>query len=325
MRTRPPQVTDAHIERWVVDHWALPPVTAVYEPVGFGSHHWVLTAADGQRWFATLDVVDDPAAARLRESLTAAVTARDAGLDFVVAPLATRAGEPLVQAEPHLALAVYPHLVGASGGFDDALDTATRRELASMLAALHAVAPLPRCRSEDFRIPGRRALERVVGRLRDGSTGPRHGAYGVALDSALRTHADGVVRALAEHDRLVAAAGEQRSRMVLTHGEPHPGNLVRTADGPRLVDWDTAMIGPPERDLWLVDARSGGAASAEYAAATGRRLLPELMERYALAWALADVADFVDTLASAATRTEDTDWAWEALLGTLRDLDARFG
>ena len=38
--------------------------------------------------------------------------------------------------------------------------------------------------------------------------------------------------------------------MLLTHGEPHPGNAMLAADGWRLVDWDTALVAPLERDLW---------------------------------------------------------------------------
>ena len=36
--------------------------------------------------------------------------------------------------------------------------------------------------------------------------------------------------------------GRPAARMVLTHGEPHPGNTMRTVDGWRLIDWDTALV-----------------------------------------------------------------------------------
>ncbi len=35
--------------------------------------------------------------------------------------------------------------------------------------------------------------------------------------------------------------------MVLTHGEPHPGNTLMTNGGWVVVDWDTTLIA--ERDL----------------------------------------------------------------------------
>lgn len=35
----------------------------------------------------------------------------------------------------------------------------------------------------------------------------------------------------------------------LLHGEPHPGNLLRTASGPRFIDFETCCHGPVEFDL----------------------------------------------------------------------------
>jgi aminoglycoside phosphotransferase (APT) family kinase protein len=35
----------------------------------------------------------------------------------------------------------------------------------------------------------------------------------------------------------------------LLHGEPHPGNLLATADGPRFIDFETCCRGPVEFDL----------------------------------------------------------------------------
>ena len=34
--------------------------------------------------------------------------------------------------------------------------------------------------------------------------------------------------------------------VVVTHGEPHVGNAIRTEAGWMLVDWDTTLLAPPE-------------------------------------------------------------------------------
>ena len=39
------RATTSALAAWVVEH----------APVGFGSHHWWVTTADGCRWFATAD------------------------------------------------------------------------------------------------------------------------------------------------------------------------------------------------------------------------------------------------------------------------------
>jgi aminoglycoside phosphotransferase (APT) family kinase protein len=64
--------------------------------------------------------------------------------------------------------------------------------------------------------------------------------------------------ALAEADReLLADALQRLSRTIrarggaeqLLHGEPHPGNLLSTEDGPLFVDLETCCRGPVEFDL----------------------------------------------------------------------------
>jgi len=62
-----------------------------------------------------------------------------------------------------------------------------------------------------------------------------------------------VLAALAELDDTAVAAAAMRRRVLLTHGEPHRGNLIWTPNGLRLLDWDTVAVGFPERDLWMVN------------------------------------------------------------------------
>jgi len=64
-------------------------------------------------------------------------------------------------------------------------------------------------------------------------------------------------RLLDRYDVLANAARRRPERAVLTHGEPHPGNTMLTAGGWRLIDWDTVLIAPPERDLWDLDPGDG--------------------------------------------------------------------
>jgi aminoglycoside phosphotransferase (APT) family kinase protein len=46
---------------------------------------------------------------------------------------------------------------------------------------------------------------------------------------------------------------ESSDSWVVTHGEPHRGNVIRDPrGGVYLVDWDTTLIAPRERDLRMV-------------------------------------------------------------------------
>lgn len=100
--------------------------------------------------------------------------------------------------------------------------------------------------------------------------------------------------------------------MVLTHGEPHPGNLIETDGGWRLVDWDTTLVAPPERDLWIVEPGDGSVIGA-YEAATGRPVLRSDLELYRLTWKLADIALFVAELRQPHGDTADIQESWAAL------------
>lgn len=326
MQSRPDDLHDAVVAVAVSDGWGLHATTAAYRPVGYGSHHWTLEDAAGHLWFASVNVLDEhnPGASfdHLVAALNAAAGARDSGLSFVVAPIRTPDGEVLRPLREKYALGLYPHVAGESGNFNDTLSSEDVAELTRLLCSLHDVSPDAASRTcvgvETFAFPGRASIEAALAALATTVCWP--GPYGERLRLLLARHEDDVQDALREHDRLVATVGPQANAMVLTHGEPHPGNLIRTAAGMVLVDWDTALLAPPERDIWLLDARIGGRAAAEYTAQSGRALSRDLLARYDLAWSLADLAVFVDLLRKTPDTTADTAWSWDALRGTLEDL-----
>ena len=45
---------------------------------------------------------------------------------------------------------------------------------------------------------------------------------------------------------------DPNTELVVTHGEPHPGNLITTSSDVVVVDWDTVALSHPERDLWMI-------------------------------------------------------------------------
>ena len=104
--------------------------------------------------------------------------------------------------------------------------------------------------------------------------------------------------------------------MTLTHGEPHPGNTMLTDRGLVVIDWDTALIAPPERDLWSLVAEDASVAPW-YEERTGTPLDPEALELYRLAWDLTEVAIYVCDFFAPHELTDDTATAWESRVGYL--------
>jgi spectinomycin phosphotransferase/16S rRNA (guanine(1405)-N(7))-methyltransferase len=326
MRTRPADLPDSVVADALRSGWGLEPVSVGYLAVGFGSHHW-RADVDGAAWFVTVDdltarsdlAADPPGVVRrLRAALATARAIHENGAAFVVAPIPTVGGDLVRRMGDRYAAAVYPYVDGRRHAYGEVLGAAERRSILEMVAALHATPEPIRAEAlvDDMEIPQRKGLREALDR--PGSrwdTGP----YGEPARLLLADRAQDVARLLDRHDRVATQARGRRERMVLTHGEPHPGNLIETESGWRLVDWDTTLIAPPERDLWVVDS-GDGSITAAYEAATGRPVLASVLELYRLTWQLADIALYVAELRHPHDDTEDIRESWTALRHALQHL-----
>jgi len=250
------------------DGWSVDaPLT--YVPVGNGSHHWragdAFVTVDDLGTKPWLGTAHDETFAALRVAYDAAATLR-ATLPFVVAPQPSRDGASTVRLTDRYAVSVLPWLDDLTPAGD--LDDAERA-----VEALHDAGPPP-LRTARPEVPRRESLEEA---LRDLATPWDGGPFSERARALLAHGADDVRRLLDAFDAITA---EPAGPLVVTHGEPHTGNLLRTKDGLALVDWDTVALGERERDLWLLPA--GGDPR--------RRML------YAIRWTLDDAASFVTTL-----------------------------
>src|SRR5205814_1479304 len=153
----------------------------------------------------------------------------------------------------------------------------------TMLAELHRSSPADHgVVRRGLELPGRGEFERALGTLdRSWDDGP----LSEAARRVLAIHVDLIDRSLQELDRLADQVDGMDG--VVTHGEPHPGNLIHNAAGVALVDWDTVAVARPERDLWMIDDDDGTLATL-YRDLTGHVPEPEVLVAYRLLWALAD-------------------------------------
>lgn len=298
MRTPPADVDEAELLAVLGERWRLDVDVVAYAPMGFGSQHWTASGRDGQGWFVTADALAPAGSVSFTDldaALRCAVALHDGGMDAVVAPLRTGRGAVLEHVGGRYAVAVYPYVTGRAGSFGDPVPDPDRADVLDLLAGLHttAVAACPTVRTDALRVDRRPALDAALADLdRPWHSGP----HAEPVRAALRRERTALRHALARHDAEAQALRATTTSWVLTHGEPHPGNLIRTENGLRLVDWDTVLVAPPERDLWLLarDGVSDEQVAAEYAARTGRRVDPRGMRLQRRRWALADVAIFTD-------------------------------
>lgn len=273
-----------------------------YAPVGFGDHHWTVLDTAGRRWFATVtDLTDEPhAQAGLGVAMEVATELAER-LPFVVAPVRTADDDVLVALTGRWALTVFPFLDGEPGTFDGPADPA----VLDLLAALHAT-PAPAGIPTTPAQPGGRVHldTALAARGRPWSGGP----YAEPARALLRERADAVETALNVFD-----ADQPAAEPVVTHGEPHPGNLLRTAAGLRLVDWDTVGLAPPERDLWHVLCRFPATERAPLLERYGRPVDQQAVAWYARRWDIDDIGLSLAGFRAPHTRHADTETAWNGL------------
>lgn len=321
VRTPAADLDAAAVAAAVASGWGLPVTGLRYVALGGGSHHWAAEVPDSAGYFLAVDdLLDKPwlgaaadAAFRgLRDAFRTARELRDrAGLRFVLAPLPSRRGEAVVRLTPRYSLAVFPFLRGKAGHWGDDLTAQHRDQVLRMLADLHAATPVVRSLASPRagEVYERAGLEAALGDLDRPWTG---GPFAEPARRALAARAGVVTGWLADFDRLATHVAAASAGQVITHGEPHAGNIMRAGSRRLLIDWDTVALAPPERDLWMLDDGTAGALAA-YTDATGRTADTMALRYYRLAWRLADLAGFTRTLRSRHQRDAGTEHAWCSL------------
>jgi len=298
----PPEVADADLLAAVRRAWEPDADRVSYLAVGFGAHHWAAYADAERSLFVTYDQAAGPGDAfgELEAAYDGAVTLRDRGLEFVIAPLRGREGRVLVPFARG-ALSCTPWRDGTS---EEPLDLPWTLEA---LRRLHAVAPpsgLVRWRPK----VGPDLAETLTSSTRR-VWGP--GPYADDARAAVTGRLDDIARWTARYHHLAAVA---RTRpWVATHGEPHSDNQLLTADGRFLIDWDTLRLAPAEVDLRvLVD---NGARPDDVGAD------PEMLELFDLEWRLDEINQYSAWFAAKHNGSRDDEIAFGGLLHELERPD----
>ena len=307
-------IRDSDVAAALARQWALTVRDMSYLPVGFGGYHWLAVDQTGSRWFVTVSDLAAPWVPGLPAAMqTAAWLATEAGLDFVVAPVPARAGQVVGSLDSRHALTLFPYLDAAPGRFGDPVDDGGRAAIIDLLAALHTAIP------RGIQVPGRplqlgsrQGIDRALASLGVPWTG---GPYAEPGRDLLARYERPLRQAFARFDGLLDRVREAGGPHVITHGEPHPGNLLRTRAGWCLVDWDMTALARPERDLWWVI--SGNQDAARYSRRTGWPVNQDALALYRLRWGLDDIAEFLSQIRGPHQQTADTLVSWTELQETL--------
>jgi spectinomycin phosphotransferase len=307
-------ISDSDVAAALARQWALTVQDLSYLPVGFGGYHWLAADQTGSRWFVTVSNLATPWVPDLPAAMqTAAWLAIHAGLGFVVAPVPTRAGPVVGSLDSRHALTLFPFLDATSGRYGDPVDDDDRAAIIDMLALLHTAIPTGiQVPSRPLQLASRQVIDQALASLGVPWTG---GPYAEPGRDLLARHEQPLRQALARFDSLLDRVQEAGGPYVITHGEPHPGNLLRTRTGLCLIDWDMTALARPERDLWWVI--SGDEDAARYSRWTGLTVNQDALALYRLRWDLDDIAGFLPQIWGPHQQTEDALMYWTELQKTL--------
>jgi spectinomycin phosphotransferase len=320
MRDVPSGIETRVVVDALADGWGFDADTIEYAPVGAGSYHWVAADAAGKRRFVTVDDLDqkrwlgdtrDMACEALGRAFDTAIALRRSGLEFVVTPIPTSHGESLRRIGQRHTLALFPFVDGRAGRWGP-YEPDDREAVVSMLAELHRATPLVATvvRSVGLELAGRSRLEAALRELNERWSG---GPLSEPARQAFSIHAADMAEFLSLADRLAAGVERRGGGWVVTHGEPHAGNVMRAGTGHVLVDWDTVALAPRERDFWWLSDEPDDIAA--YADMTGAEIDHEAVDLFRLTWDLDDVAEYLNVLRSPHVENEDTLDAYEGVTG----------
>ncbi|MCB9450032.1 MAG: aminoglycoside phosphotransferase family protein [Anaerolineaceae bacterium] len=241
-----PDISDTTVIASLCTTYGLPIAEITFLPIGADRHTAVYraTTPESTAYFVKLRGGDfNDMTLRIPRLLY------DQGITPVIPPLTTHAGALWMETDGY-ALAVYPFVAGQDAYAVPMLDRHWV-ELGQAFQAIHAVIIPPdlagRIPRETYTSHYRDTVRRFLQTTAEATYSDPVSA-GLA---ALLSHQHATInRIISRAESLAARLKAESSPLVLCHADMHAGNvLLDSAGGLHIVDWDTLILAPKERDL----------------------------------------------------------------------------
>jgi spectinomycin phosphotransferase len=241
-----PDIPDETLIASVLAAYRLPILAATFLPLGAdpGTAVYRLSAADRTDWFLKLRRgAFDEVSVILPKYLAGQ------GVPHLLPPLDTASGQPWTRLG-EFTLILYPFVEGWDG-YALGLSDSQWVELGAALRRIHAAA-LPaeisaRIPRESWSPEGRRAARRFLDFDAPDLPGD---PLASRLAAFLKGRRAEVLTLVGQAERLAHTLQARASEPVVCHSDLHAGNLLIAAGGTFfIVDWDSPILAPKERDL----------------------------------------------------------------------------
>lgn len=244
-----PNIHDAALIDCLRKNYVLPIQQITFLPLGADRNTAVYRAEaeNGMAYFVKLRREDFN-----EMSLVVPKLLRDQGIPHIIAPLAACDGKIWMQ-ESGFYLSTYPFIVGQDG-HDAGLANAHWVELGQTLKGIHTAALPPelvaRIPKESFSGQWRERVRQFQQQINQTTFAD---PVSTALADLLKRQRKVVDTLVRRAERLSVALQTNLPPFVLCHADIHAWNMLIQADGTfYVVDWDTIILAPKERDLMFI-------------------------------------------------------------------------
>ena len=251
----PPDLSRETVAQYLADAYGLHDARIEFLPLGADVNSAVfrINASDGAAYFLKLrrDDFDQPVVP------VPAFLHHDKGIEAVMAPLPTTSQQLSTQSHG-FDWALYPFFDGKNG-FERTLTNRQWTALGAALGAIHRTelpealsASLPK---EQYAHHWREGVRRYQRRFINGVKGDDIVKRFLAF---WEEHAEEIDTVVYRSEQLASILLERPPQLVLCHSDLHAGNvLVGDNDRISIVDWDTLILAPKERDLMFIGGGVG--------------------------------------------------------------------
>ncbi len=304
-----PDLPDEKIIACLHTAYGLPVNHITFLPLGadLDTAVYRVVAADGTPYFLKLR-----RGLFAKASVTLPKWLSDQGIQQIIPPLVTQTGQLWASLDPFTVI-LYPFVEGQNA-YDVALTDDHWREFGTALQRIHT-APIPPAirkdiQQETFTPLWRASVRSSLQRVDEETFIDPIANQTAALVQAQRA---AILDLVARADRLAETLQAQTPALIVCHADLHAGNFLITPNGTLyIVDWDTLILAPKERDLMYVGGGLAGGWHTPQAEEThfyqsygATQVDPVALAYYRYERIIQDIAIYCEELLSDRGSTED--------------------
>lgn len=286
-----PNLPDRCIESVLSAAYGIAPVALEFMPIGNDARAWSYRVQAGtSQYFAKLRRGQPK-----RAALHVPHYLRRQGIEPVVAPLPTLAGDLSAPIDDEFWLILYPFVSGESA-WGRQLTSAQWRAWGAIARAIHdAPASSQMAQVVEREVFGVKWLPTIAKVERALETGLFKSAAAQSLAKIWREQADEIALCKERFCCLAELLTERAPPFVICHADIHTANIIITDEADiRIVDWDETLLAPIERDLmfFLGDGQSPQNEAAFLAGYGDCHIDRAGIAYYRYDWTLQEFADY---------------------------------